>query len=104
MEFLPEDFYAIAYYCFTNPRSWMVHDLVAIRFILDSAKEELIGDVSLSGTKLKRTIHGKVDHEEHCHTYRERVDLLRKYFSIELTQDEDKFLGQFVARNIAPKL
>ena len=55
---------------------------------LDEQNEELVGDVTLFERILRKRVNGKVTLELKCENENERVELLEKYFGIQLRDIE----------------
>lgn len=104
IEFFQHDFEVMCWYSSTNPRSWLVHDVVATRLILNDAEDELIGFVSLSGSVLTISKHGRLEFSRQCHGDKEIVESMRTHLGIELTLEEEANLKISLARMSTQKM
>ena len=88
IEFLPVDFDMMNWYTMTSPRSWFTHKILVGRMIMDTQREEIIGDMTLFERTLRKRIHGKVTFEVECRSEDERLELLQEHFGIRLRDCE----------------
>jgi len=98
IEFLPQDFEVINWYVNMNIRSWFTHKILVVRMVLDTEKQLIIGDVTLFERTLVKRIHGQVEVEIECRSEQQRVDLLRTWFGIILTDSEQKAIISTVSQ------
>ena len=89
-EFLPQDYEVMNWWISKNPQSWFTHKILVVRMVLDAEMQLIVGDVSLFEKTLVKRIHGQVEVEIQCRSEQERVDLLRTWFGIKLTDSEQK--------------
>ena len=90
IEFLSVDFEMKHWYTTTNPRSFLKHKILVGQMILDTQKEEIIGDIKLFERTLRKRVHGKAVFEVECKSEKERVELLQMRFGIKLDDDEQQ--------------
>ena len=88
MEFLPEDFEVMNYRTTKDPRSWFNQKVVCVKTVLDGDEDDVAGVIMLTDGKVKRRIRGENHHLEDCKTEPERVEALKKYFGIVLSNEE----------------
>ena len=93
IEWLPADFEVLNYRMCRDPKSMFVQMLIMTRPILDEAGTRSVGQLTLVGNELSRTMtRDDGSHEKEilvkCATEQERVDALEKWFGIELTPGE----------------
>ncbi|SLM35961.1 arylamine n-acetyltransferase 1 [Lasallia pustulata] len=86
LEFLPMDYEMISFWTSQSGKSWFARKIVAVRMILEG--EEVVGTVILEDTEIKRRIKGKTEHLGIFTTEAERVEALKKWFDIELSEEE----------------
>ena len=90
IEFLHADFEMMCWYTSTSPRSWFTHKIFVGRMILDKIRQEIVGDITLLESILRKRIHGQVSFEVECKSEKERVKLLQEHFAIKLRDVECK--------------
>lgn len=88
IEFLPVDFEAMHWYTTTCPRSWFTQKILVGRMVLDTQREEIVGDITLFERTIRKRIHGKVTFEVECNSEKERVEMLQEHFGIKLSDAE----------------
>lgn len=105
LEFLPEDIEAMNWDPWVNPRTFFTHKVVCVRFSTDkeltgpvkpgSATEdalegEINGTMTLNHEVFKWRRNGKKIVEIRFETDRQRVDVLRDYYGIVLSDDDQQ--------------
>ncbi|GAM42511.1 hypothetical protein TCE0_044f16557 [Talaromyces pinophilus] len=89
-EFTPDDFTIINYYMSTSRDSWFTFYVVCVRMLLDEAGENIVGDLTMFGTSLKRRIGATSEVIQTFTSDEERVAALEKMFNIRIgTADRD---------------
>jgi arylamine N-acetyltransferase len=94
LEFLPYDFEIMNYYTSTNMGeiNFQTKTVLVIRFLRDklegSEEQGIVGKVMLVNGTLKRNDGGKTRAILVCKNESERLDVLKKHLSIELTEEE----------------
>lgn len=88
IEFLPVDFEMMTWYTSTSPRSWFTHKILVGRMVVDTQREEIVGDITLFERTLRKRVHGEIQLEEECKSEKERVELLQEHFGIKLRDIE----------------
>lgn len=88
MEFLPQDFAMINFGVSQRRTSWFTHIFVCMRMILDPTGEKIVGQCIVSGKEVKRRLNGKTEVLQALNSEEERVEALRKYFDMNLREDE----------------
>lgn len=88
MEFLAEDFEVMNYRSTRDSKSWFTQKVVCVKTVLDDDEDDVAGVILLTDGKVKRRIRGKNHHLEDCKTELARVDVLKKYFGVLLTEEE----------------
>jgi arylamine N-acetyltransferase len=92
-EFLPQDFEVMNYYTSTSQlASFQTRTVLAVRFLRGEAEKEeeegIVGKLMLVNGEVKRNMGGKTSIIKICETEEERVEALREYFAITLTEEE----------------
>ena len=87
VEFLPQDYEVMNFWISQSRKSWFTYRVVMVKMIMEN--ETLIGTLSLNGGEIKRRIAGSTERWI-CKTEDERVEALKTWFKIELTEDERK--------------
>jgi len=87
-EFSPQDFEVMSYATSTRRTSWFTFEIVCQKMIMDEEKDDIVGAVILSGSRLKRRILGLTETIAECVSEHERVALLQEYFGITLSRRE----------------
>lgn len=93
--FLPEDFVVMNHYESTARTSWFTYQLVCAKYIMEDGGP--VGTVSLNGHVLKRRLHGKSETLVECKTDQERIEVLKEYFGITLSDAERKGIKGMVS-------
>jgi arylamine N-acetyltransferase len=88
IEFLPEDYSVMNYSTSQGRTSWFTQRIVLTRIILDENQEKPIGNLTLASAELKRRLHAESETLVLCKTEQERVEMLNKYFGVQLQPDE----------------
>jgi arylamine N-acetyltransferase len=88
IEFLPVDFVTMNFFVSRSPTSWFTYSLVCLKFLMDE-REEMVGDVTLFGSDLRKREMGrpsvevaKIESEE------DRVGALERVLGVRLSQPE----------------
>jgi arylamine N-acetyltransferase len=88
LEFLPQDFMVMNHHVSQSRTSWFTQTLVFTKLLLDHHREMAVGNLTLSGTELKRRLNGYSETLVTCKTEEERVQVLERYFDAKLRLDE----------------
>jgi len=87
VEFLPADFRLINYFTSTSPTSWFTYTIVVTR-VLMGEDGEVEGSYVLNRNEVKKRVNGKSEVLRVCKDEGDRVDALREYFGIKLSEAE----------------
>ena len=87
VEFLPQDYEMMSFWTSKSRKSWFTYRIAMVKMIMEN--ETVIGTLSLNGGEVKRRIRGSTEIWI-CKTEGERVEALKTWFKIELTEDERK--------------
>jgi len=77
----------INYFMSTNPRSWFTTRVVCVKMLMDK-NEEIMGDVTLFDTDLKKRIEGKSEPLEEIKSEDDRIRALEEHLDLLLTNAE----------------
>lgn len=93
VEWLPMDFEVANCYTGTSPKSFQTSTALVVKFLMRTAKgqptgEEVYGKRMLVNDVIKENLGGKTTVVKELKSENERVEALRKYFGIELLQEE----------------
>ena len=86
MEFLHRDFVAFNYYTSTNPDSFQTFQMLVVKFLRRG--HEIYGKLMLVDKLIKRNTGGRTEVVKVCETEQERVEALKEWFGIELTEQQ----------------
>ncbi|KAK5174062.1 uncharacterized protein LTR77_001142 [Saxophila tyrrhenica] len=88
MEFLPQDYEMMSWFTSTNKKCFFVYSVVCMKMLLDEAKEKIVGNITLFNDKVTRNVGAEREVLRELKTEQERIDALREYFNVELTEEE----------------
>ncbi|KAH7028426.1 arylamine N-acetyltransferase 1 [Macrophomina phaseolina] len=89
-EFLPQDYEIMSWFTSTHERSFFTRYVTSTRMLMDEAREEIVGSITLFEATIKQSIGSERKVLKECTTEDERVDALKEFFGIELTDEERK--------------
>lgn len=87
-EFLPQDYEMMSWYTSTHPRSFFTYSILCTRSVLDDAKENVIGDITLFNNKMRKTVYGQHESTWEFKTEEERIQALKDVLDVHLTEEE----------------
>ena len=87
-EFLPQDYEMMSWFTSTHPNSFFTRSVTSTLMVMDEAKEEIVGNVTLFEATIRRTVGSERQVVRECATEEERVNALKEFFRIELTEEE----------------
>ncbi|KAK4237764.1 arylamine N-acetyltransferase, pineal gland isozyme NAT-10 [Achaetomium macrosporum] len=90
-EFTEQDFGVVNWYTSQSPESFQTFTPLAIRFARGAGEDgrpKVVGKLMLVKGVVKRNFTGKTEVVKVCVTERERVEMLREHFGIQLTEEE----------------
>ncbi|KAH8804480.1 putative N-acetyltransferase family protein [Xylogone sp. PMI_703] len=88
LEFHPNDFRAMNYFTSTSPTSIFTQKVVCMRFLIDKDTAAVLGDLTLFETVVKERKYEKSTVLVELKSEQERVEALKKYFDIDLSEAE----------------
>ena len=86
LEFLPQDYELMSFWTSRSRKVWFTYKIVVVLMVLEN--EEVVGILGLVGGEVKKTYKGDAVVLKTCRTEEERVDTLKEYFSIDLSEDD----------------
>lgn len=89
-EFLPQDYEMMSFFTSNNPSVFFTYSIICTKLILDEAKEELVGDVTMFNNVVRKTVGGKREPPQELSIEQERIQALKDIFRVELTEEEIK--------------
>ncbi|KAF7888917.1 hypothetical protein EAF00_009217 [Botryotinia globosa] len=101
-EFLPEDFEIMNYFVSTNmsERNFQTKNVLIVAFVMgedEEGKEKIVGKRMLFNEMVKENMGGKTRLVKVCESESERVEIIREFFGITLTDEEkDAIRGRIV--------
>lgn len=100
LEFLEADFGVMSHYTSTAETSFQTRATLVVRFLRGVGEDggvRVVGKVMLVGGVVKRNLGGKTEVVKVCGTEAERVEALREWFEIVLTEEEARSIKGGVA-------
>lgn len=88
LEFLPQDYEVMNLMTSTNRKSFFTYRVMCVKTILED--EEVVGTLILFENEIKRQVKGQTEILMTCETEQQRVEGLKKWFGISLTDDEQQ--------------
>ena len=86
LEFESPDYEVMNWYVSTSPNSWFTKTLACVRFVREN--EELVGVMILDGEVFVKRTGGEKVELRRCTTEIERADGLKRWFGLELSDNE----------------
>ncbi|KAL9092161.1 MAG: hypothetical protein Q9165_004594 [Trypethelium subeluteriae] len=86
MEFLHRDFVAFNYYTSTSPESFQTFQMLVVKFL--RRDDQISGKLMLVDDTLKQNTGGRTEVLKVCKTEQERIDALKEWFGIILTEEQ----------------
>ncbi|KAH6615146.1 arylamine N-acetyltransferase 1 [Boeremia exigua] len=87
-EFLPQDYEIMSWYTSTNGKSFFTKYVTSTTMIMDEAKEKIVGNTTLFKDTIRKAVGGSREVMKECTTEDERVDALKDFFDIDLTDEQ----------------
>ncbi|KAF2478672.1 N-hydroxyarylamine O-acetyltransferase [Neohortaea acidophila] len=89
-EFLPQDFEMMNYFTSTNKACLFTYVLIITKMLADEAGEKIVGDITMLNDTVRRNFGSDRKVLRECKTEKERVDALRDFFGVELTEEDSE--------------
>ena len=86
LEFLPRDYEMMNYYTSTCRTIFFTYAIIVVKLVMEG--EEIVGEMILTGSEVKRRIKGETAHLMSCKSEGERVEALESWFGLRLTGEE----------------
>ena len=86
MEFTPGDYQMMNYFTSTHRTSWFTYFIVCVKMIMEDG--EIVGDVTLFGSEVKRRVRGKTEVLALCKSEEDRVKALETFLGVKLSSAE----------------
>ena len=96
LEFLPQDYEIMNFFTSHSRMSWFTYQIVVVKMELKG--QEIVGTTMLVEKDIKRRERGKSELVQICNTEKERVQALKRWFGIELREDEIKGIKGLVTQ------
>ena len=101
VEFLPADFDVMNWYTGSCPECFQTFTVLIVKFLRRPNKdvpgeEEIYGKRMLANGTVKENLGGKTRVVQECSTERERVEAMRTWFGIDLTNEESESIREWV--------
>ncbi len=87
-EFLPQDYEMMSWYTSTNKKSFFTYSVVCMKMLLDNDQEKIVGNITLFNNSVTKNIGAEREVLRYLKTEQERIDALRDYLGVELTEEE----------------
>jgi len=87
-EFLPQDYEMMSWFTSTHRKSFFTYSVLCTKMLMDDAGEKIVGDATLFGNGIRRTVGGQREVVRECKTEQERVEALKEVFGVDLTTEE----------------
>jgi arylamine N-acetyltransferase len=87
-EFLPQDYEIMSWYTSTNKKSFFTKYVTSTKMLMDDARETIVGNLTLFEGNVKETIGRNRQTVKDCKNEDERVEALKEFFGIELTDEQ----------------
>ncbi len=85
-EFLPQDFRMVSFFTSNSKMSWFTYRVVCAKLLIED--EDLVGEIRLFENEVRRRIKGKSELLATLMSEDDRVEALKKYFGINLSEPE----------------
>ncbi|KAL8774617.1 MAG: hypothetical protein Q9194_004000 [Teloschistes cf. exilis] len=88
-EFFPQDYEMMNFWTSTSRQSFFTYAILLAKMVMDS-DGRLVGSVTMMNGEAKRRIWGQVLETRTCRSEKERLEVLREWFGIVLTEEEER--------------
>jgi len=93
-EFLPQDYEMMSLFTSTSRKSFFTYSVLCTKMLLDGAGEKIVGDLTMFGNGIRKTVGGQRETVKECTTEGERVEALKEFFGVGLTEEEEKGISE----------
>ncbi|KAL8806559.1 MAG: hypothetical protein Q9223_003322 [Gallowayella weberi] len=87
-EFLPQDYEIMNFWTSTSRKSLFTQNILLAKMVMEEGK--VVGNLTMFNAEAKRKVRGEVVESRTCKTEKERVEVLREWFGIRLTEEEER--------------
>ncbi|KAL8769065.1 MAG: hypothetical protein Q9209_004851 [Squamulea sp. 1 TL-2023] len=87
-EFLPKDYEMMNFWTSQNRTSIFTQAILMAKMVMDEGR--FVGDVTMFNGEAKKKVGNEVVESRSCKKERERVDVLREWFGVKLTGEEER--------------
>lgn len=87
-EFLPQDYEMMSWFTSTHKRSFFTKHVTSTKMVMGEAGKNIVGNVTLFEDTFRETIGANKKVVRQCKTEEERVEALKEFFDIELSEEE----------------
>ncbi|KAI4129771.1 MAG: hypothetical protein LQ338_002081 [Usnochroma carphineum] len=94
-EFLPQDYELMNFWTSQNRRSFFTYSIMMAKMIMEDGR--LVGAVTMKDAEAKKRIGKEVVETRVCKSEQERLQVMREWFGIRLTQEEERAIRGTVA-------
>ena len=85
-EFLPQDFKMMNFFTSTSKTSWFTYRVCCVKHLMENG--ELVGEIRLYENEVRKRVWGKSELVATLTTEEERVQALKKYLGVKLSESE----------------
>ncbi|KAL9594917.1 MAG: hypothetical protein Q9179_005187 [Wetmoreana sp. 5 TL-2023] len=88
VEFLPQDYEMMNFWTSQSRKSFFTYATMLAKMVMEEGR--LVGTVTMKDAEAKKRMGNEVVETRTCRNERERLEVLREWFGIRLTQEEEK--------------
>lgn len=88
-EFFPQDYEMMNYWTSTSRQSFFTYAILLAMMLMDS-DGRMVGSVTMMNGEAKRRIWGQVTEARTCRSEKDRLEVLKEWFAIVLTEEEQR--------------
>jgi arylamine N-acetyltransferase len=88
LEFRGPDFEVMNYFTSSSPKSFQTYRMVIVKFLRRENEDEIYGKAMLIDGVVKLNTGGRTSVAKVCKTEQERIEALKEYFGITLTEEQ----------------
>ncbi|KAL8939570.1 MAG: hypothetical protein Q9211_002682 [Gyalolechia sp. 1 TL-2023] len=87
-EFLPEDYEMMNFWTSQSRRSLFTYSILVAKMVMEEGR--LVGTVTMKDAEAKKRVGNEVAETRTCKSEGERLQVLREWFGIRLTEEEER--------------
>jgi arylamine N-acetyltransferase len=88
LQFIAQDFHIMNWYTSKHPESFQTFTVLIVRYLRKEGEDRISGKVMLINGVVKQNLGGKTEVVMECKSEEQRIEALKKYFEITLTEEE----------------